>query len=71
MIKIPNTLGFRLTLSYTLAFALVFVSALGFLYLSINTILNERIDDDLREDIAEFRLFFNSGGIEKVKLEIE
>ena len=71
MIRLPNTLAFRLTLRYALAFV-TFISA-GFLvlYFSLNSILNDRIDEDLEEDVEEFRILLETEGIDKVKNEIK
>lgn len=71
MIKLPNTLGFRLTLWYATAFLVCLVAAFLALYLSLNSILNSRMDDDLREDITEFQDWFTEEGLEKVTYEIE
>ncbi len=71
MIKLPSTLSFRLTLWYTSAFLVCLVAALVTLYLSFNTILKSRMDDDLREDIQEFHELYMEEGIEEVLQEIE
>lgn len=71
MIKFPNTLGFRLTFWYVSAFLVCLVAALLALYLYLDTILNNRMDDDLREDIAEFQELLTDDGLDKVISEIE
>ncbi len=71
MIKLPNTLSFRLTLWYASAFLMCLVIALIILYLSLNTILKGRMDDDLREDIKEFHELFVEEGLDEVFREIE
>ena len=69
-IKLPNTLAFRLTLWYASTFIAVSLTALLILYLSINSILSDRIDEDLKEDVVEFKLLFDSGGMAQVEKEI-
>ena len=69
-IKLPNTLSFRLTLWYASSFVVVSLTALLILYLSIDSILSARIDEDLKEDVAEFKLFFDLAGIDRVQKEI-
>lgn len=71
MLRLPNTLAFRLTLWYASALLVFLLAALFVLYLSINTILFDRIDEDLYEDIDEFKLLFNSTDIDRVKSEIQ
>ncbi len=70
MIKFPRTLGFRLTQWYTSAFLVCLVVAFIGLYVSLNAILNSRMDDDLREDIAEFQDWLTEEGLERVIEEI-
>ena len=71
MIKFPNTLGFRLTFWYALAFLVCLVTALLALYIYLDSILNTRMDVDLREDIAEFQELMTDDGLDKVISEIE
>ena len=71
MIKLPNTLGFRLTFWYALAFLVCLVAALLALYVYMDTILNNRMDVDLREDIAEFQELLTEDGLDAVISEIE
>lgn len=70
-IKLPNTLSFRLTLWYASAFLVCLIAALMTLYLSIQTLLNSRMDSDLREDIAEFRELLIEEGMDEVTREID
>jgi heavy metal sensor kinase len=70
MIKLPNTLSFRLTFCYALTFLVCLVSALLALYVYLDTIFNSRMDDDLKEDIAEFRELLDDGGLERIIDEI-
>lgn len=71
MIGLPKTLAFRLTLWYVMAFVGSLLCALLALYLSFNSILNARMDDDLEEDIAELQILFEEGGAQRVIDEIE
>ena len=71
MIKLPNTLGFRLTFWYASAFLVCLVAALLALFIYLDTILNNRMDEDLREDIAEFQELLTEGGRNKVISEIK
>lgn len=71
MISVPKTLGFRLTLWYASAFLICLGVAFMGLYLSLNSILNSRMDADSREDIEEFQEFFREHGFEKMIAEIE
>lgn len=71
MIKLPKTLGFRLTRWYASAFLVCLVVAFMGLYVSLNSILNSRMDNDLQEDIEEFHELFREQGMEKVIAELE
>lgn len=71
MPSLPNSLAFRLTFWYASAFILFLLIALLALYLSINSILAERIDDDLREDIDEFSMLLDNAGLDRVKNELK
>ena len=71
MRKVPKTLTFRLTLSYASAFLLSAIASLGVLYFSINSILSNRMDEDLEEDIVEYRDLYQSEGKERVLKELE
>lgn len=70
MIKIPNSLGFRLTLWYTILFAIFFSAALIILYLSIGKILDERLDSELEEEVEEFSELFTENGIQGIGNEL-
>ena len=71
MIRFPNTLGFRLTFWYASAFLVCLVAALVALFLYLDTLLNNRMDVDLREDIAEFQELMSEEGLDKVVSEIK
>lgn len=65
-----NTLSARLAVLYSIVF--VFFSGLALLifYLAISSILQEDIDDDLAEDVMEFRGIAAEGGTKKLEQEI-
>ncbi len=71
MIKLPNTLSFRLTLWYASTFLMCLLFAFTALYFSLHSILTSRMDDDLMEDIAEFQELFSEEGLEEVLAELE
>lgn len=71
MSRFPHTLAFRLTLWYALAFAAFLLTALFILYISMNSILAGRIDEDLNEDIDEYRTLLDDAGLGRVKDEIK
>ena len=66
-----KTLAARLTFWYAGIFVLFFAAAFMFFYVLIDSILDQRIDKDLEEDIVEFRLLWASEGQDRVKEEIE
>ena len=66
----PVTLAARLALWYAGIFILFTGSAFLLFYFSINTILDQRIDEDLQEDIAEMRSLYADGGMAALKTEI-
>jgi len=71
MIKFPNTLTFRLTLRYALAFVTFVTAGILVLYFSLNSILDQRKDEDFEEDVAEFRNLYETYGLERVKNDIQ
>lgn len=71
MPKLPNTLSFRLTLWYSSSFVVFLAASLLSLLVSIDAILEDRIDEDLIEEINEFRELYEAEGIERVKTEID
>jgi len=71
MPKLPNTLSFHLTIWYSGSFVVFLAVSLLCLLISIDVILNDRIDEDLIDEIQEFRGFYESGGLNSVKHEID
>ncbi len=71
MINIPRSLSFRLTLWYTSAFLVCLFLAFMGLYLSLHSILDRRMNEDLQEDITEFQELFAEEGFKQVIREIQ
>lgn len=71
MPKLPNTLSFRLTLWYSSSFVVFLAASLLILLVLIDAILEDRIDEELIEEINEFRELYKTEGIERVKTEID
>ena len=68
--KFFKTLSGRLTLWYTLTYSISLILAFCALYAAIGWILDYRIDEDLQEDVDEFRILYQQHGIERVQAEI-
>ena len=68
---LPNTLSFRLTLLYAIAFSIFLLAAFGFALLLVKTSMNNEINDDLSEDIVAYRKIFSNEGLEQVIDEIK
>lgn len=71
MTRFPPTLAVGLTLWYTGIFVLFTGGAFLLFYFTIDTLLDQRIDEDLEEDIVEFRNLYREDGIEGIKTEIQ
>ena len=71
MFKRPATLAARLTAWYAGIFILFSGTAFLLFYYSINTILDQRIDEDLEEDIVEMRSLYDDADIAGIKTEIQ
>jgi heavy metal sensor kinase len=70
-IKLPRTLSTRLTLWYAATFMGLLVAALLGMVLAIGSILDNRMAEDLEEDIEEFRHLHADEGPNKVMAELE
>ncbi|MCA9463963.1 MAG: HAMP domain-containing histidine kinase [Nitrospira sp.] len=70
MLSLPNTLTFRLTFWYVSAFLLCLACALLGLYLYMDNLLDRRMNEDLREDVAEFQELLRERGLDKVVAEL-
>lgn len=66
-----RSLAFRLTLWYGGIFAATSAFAFGLVYLLMLAVVQERTDEDLREDAAEFAAFMQEGGLDRVKREMQ
>lgn len=66
-----KTLAARLTAWYAGIFILFVGAAFVFFYVLIGSILDRQLDEDLEEDIVEFRLLWRSDGPERVKEEMD
>jgi heavy metal sensor kinase len=65
--SLRHTLAFRLTLWYAAIFTVSSLLAFFFFYLQIASILRERTDEDLLEDVVEFSELFVAKGLDEVK----
>ena len=63
-------LALRLTVWYAGIFAVSSVAAFGLLYALIVSVVRERTDDDLEEDVGEYATFMRTEGLERVRSEI-
>lgn len=68
-LKRPQTLALRLTVWYASIFALSSLLAFTLVYVLMVTVVQQRTDQDLQEDIAEYAGFMRLGGFDKVKAE--
>jgi len=69
--RFPDTLSFRLTLLYAAAFSIFLLAAFGFAWLLVKNSMNSEINEDLTEDIVQYRRIFKNEGIEQVMDEIK
>jgi heavy metal sensor kinase len=65
--RLRRTLAFRLTVWYAAIFTVSSLLAFFFFYLQVASILRERTDEDLLDDIKEFSALLAAKGIEEVK----
>ncbi|MGH8119443.1 MAG: HAMP domain-containing protein, partial [Gammaproteobacteria bacterium] len=66
-----GSLSFRLTLLYAAAFSLFLAVAFGCALLLVKTSMHNEINDDLSDDIVQYRKIYNRGGIGQVIDEIK
>ncbi len=71
MKAMPETLAARLTLGYAASFLICLGTALLALYLFIDHSISEEMDEDLAEDIAEFRILLAEEGLPRVESELQ
>ncbi|MGH8582593.1 MAG: sensor histidine kinase [Gammaproteobacteria bacterium] len=68
--SLRHTLALRLTIWYAGIFAVSSILAFTLVYASVVSVVQERTDEDLGEDIEEFVSFMQLGGLERVKAEM-
>lgn len=71
MIRMPDTLAFRLTLWYALGLFLFLISAFLVLYFSVDSVFKARMDEDLMEDIAELGEIYREEGMTALENELD
>jgi heavy metal sensor kinase len=69
-LEFRHTLASRLTAWYAAIFAVSSGLAFLIVYFVVVAVVQDRTDNDLREDIEEFASFVEEGGIERVKKEL-
>lgn len=68
--SLRHTLALRLTLWYAGIFTASSILAFAVVYALMVAVVQKRADEDLREDLAEFAAFMQSGGLERIKAEM-
>jgi len=71
MIRLPSTLAFRLTLWYTFIVIILITIVFSASYFSLKKTLEQNMENDLLEDIIEFKILYQNEGLDGVKREIE
>ena len=69
-LKQHHTLALRLTIWYAGIFALSSLLAFTLVYVLMAAVVQQRADEDLQEDIAEYAGFMQVDGLDKVKAEM-
>ncbi|MDH3852788.1 MAG: hypothetical protein OEV09_17195, partial [Deltaproteobacteria bacterium] len=70
VLRLPGTLAFRLTLWYAGIFTISTLVAFLALYFVISTVLKERRDQDLVDDVTEYSSMLATEGMDRVKSEV-
>ena len=70
VLRLPGTLAFRLTLWYAGIFTISTLVAFLALYFVVSTVLKERRDQDLVEDVTEYSSMLATEGMDRVKSEV-
>ena len=70
MFNSPTTFSTKLTLWYAITFFFFLLISFCILYFSVDTVLESNIEEDLVEDIAEFRNLYNEDDLDEIKREI-
>ncbi|MDH3691490.1 MAG: hypothetical protein OEU36_18775, partial [Gammaproteobacteria bacterium] len=68
--NLRHTLALRLTIWYAGIFAVSSILAFTLVYVLMVSVVQERTDEDLEDDIEEFASFMQLGGLDRVKSEI-
>mgnify|MGYP001019229363 FL=1 len=68
--SLRHTLALRLTLWYAGIFAASSTLAFALAYVLIASVVRERTDEDLREDIGEYAAYLRSGGLDRATAEM-
>ena len=71
MIKLPNTLSFKLTFWHAISFSVILLVTLLILYFSVSSYYDKTTDEDLYEDIEEYRSLMSTKGIDGILDEIK
>lgn len=71
LLNIVHTLAFRLALWYAAIFTLSSLAAFLLVYLVVGSIIQERTDDELREDVAELSDLLEAEGVEALRAELD
>jgi heavy metal sensor kinase len=69
--SLRHTLALRLTLWYAGIFVGSSILAFSVVYLVLVSTVQERTDDDLEEDLEEFTALMQSGGLDRVRAEVD
>ncbi len=70
ILKIRRTLAFRVTLWYAIVFSISSIGAFFIFYMIMKNIINDRIDQELLNDLAEFSSISKLKGDESLKSEL-
>jgi len=68
---LPNTLSFRLTLWYLVAFVVSLLLAFSIFFLSLNSVFEKYFRDELIDDIVEFSELYQQRGLDAVRDELD
>jgi len=69
--NIFHTVTFRLTLWYTVLFAILALTVFFIMYITLTSNLSQRMDANLLNEAKEFGALYRTGGIEMLKVEFE
>ncbi len=69
--SLRHTLALRLTVWYAGIFAVSSIVAFAFVYAVIVSLVQQRTDEELEDDVEEFAVFMQEGGLDRVKSEMD